>query len=366
MVDGERLEINGPGHPIVVADSLLDGAGELITRWAPAHRYAIITDSHVGPLYASRLELSLRAAGGASDVFTFPAGESHKTRETWVVLTDELLSTGFGRDSSVVALGGGVVGDLAGFVAATYMRGVPLIQVPTTLAAMVDAAIGGKTGVDTPAGKNLVGVFHSPAGVVVDPQVLATLPLREFQAGMAEVLKHGAIADRPYFEEVVAALPELLSVDHGGQKRLRRIIARSIEIKVAVAGSDVREGGIRKILNFGHTIGHALEAATGYALLHGEALAVGMVTESAAAEKAGVAESGTAEAIRRAVVAAGLPAAVPGDVTPAAVVAAARTDKKRRAGELEFAVPRRIGEMAGESSGWTVRLPEAVVLEALT
>jgi 3-dehydroquinate synthase len=365
VVAGGPPDISGLGHPILVADSLLDRAGELITRWAPAHRYAIITDSHVGPLYGARLERSLRDAGATADSFTFPAGEAHKTRETWALLTDELLSTGFGRDSSIVALGGGVVGDLAGFVAATFMRGIPVVQVPTTLVAMVDAAIGGKTGVDTPTGKNLVGAFHLPGGVLVDPQVLATLQLREFSAGMAEVLKHGAIADASYFAEAAAALPALLSVDHGGDTKLREIITRSIEIKVGVVRSDAREVGIRRILNFGHTIGHAVEAASGYSLLHGEAVSIGMVAEAGAAEKVGIATKGTADSLRRALVAAGLPTALPPGLMPAVVMQAARFDKKKRQESLEFAVPRRIGEMAGADSGWTVRLPEKVMLEVL-
>lgn len=365
MVADDPLEITGFGHPILIGDRLLERSGDLIASWAPAHRYAIVTDSHVGPLYAGRVLEALQATGGAADIFTFTAGEAHKTRETWSVLTDELLSTGFGRDSSIVALGGGVVGDLAGFVAATFMRGIPVVQVPTTLSAMVDASLGGKTGVDTPAGKNLVGAFHFPAGVMADPQVLATLQLREFSAGMAEVLKHGAIADESYFYSVAAELPGLLSVDHGGAGSLRAVIARSIEIKVEVVRSDTREGGIRRILNFGHTVGHALEAVTGYALLHGEAVAIGMVTEAAAGELAGVTGRGTADALRKALAAAGLPVAPPPGVTGEQVMEAARTDKKKRQGSLEFAVPERLGIMAGADRGWTVRLPESALLEVL-
>jgi 3-dehydroquinate synthase len=365
VVEG-ATQLDGLGHQVVVADSLLDRAGELITRWAPAHRYAVISDTHVAPFYGERVRGSITATGGQADIFTFPAGEAHKTRDSWALLTDELLSMGFGRDSSIVALGGGVVGDLAGFVAATFMRGIPVVQVPTTLAAMVDASIGGKTGVDTPAGKNLVGAFLQPAGVLIDPQVLDTLPLREFQAGVAEVLKHGAVADQAYFENVSAALPGLLSVDHGGRQKLREVITRSVQIKADVVRSDWREAGVRKILNFGHTIGHAVEAATGYSLLHGEAVAIGMVVEAAASERAGVTEAGTAEALRSALTAAGLPVALPQGLSADVVMQAARTDKKRRAGELEFAVPLRIGEMAAADSGWTVRLPESLILEVLS
>lgn len=365
MVTGAPLSIDGAGHPIIVGAGLLRSAGETISRWVPAHRYAIITDTNLGPLYAGRLRDSLREAGCGADVFTFRSGESHKTRDCWATLTDEMLSTGFGRDSSIVALGGGVAGDLAGFVAATFMRGVPFVQVPTTLVAMVDSSIGGKVGVDTPAGKNLVGAFHAPSGVLADLQVLDTLPLREFSAGMAEVLKHGAVADASYFERTAAALPGLLSTDHGGGDTLQALIARSIEIKVEVVRFDSREAGRRKVLNFGHTLGHAIEAASGYGLLHGEAVAAGMVLEAAAGELAGVTEAGTSEQLRRALAAAGLPTGLPEGVPPEAVLEAARTDKKKRKDTLQFAVPRRIGEMAGEETGWTVTLPQEVVLEVL-
>ncbi|HUF66628.1 MAG TPA: 3-dehydroquinate synthase [Gemmatimonadaceae bacterium] len=357
--------LDGLGHPVVVGEGVLDSLGELCLAWAPSHRYAVITDVNVGRLYADRVAAGFSRAGAHADVFTFPAGESHKTRATWTVLTDELLSTGFGRDSSIVALGGGVVGDLAGFVAATFMRGIPVLQVPTTLVAMVDSSIGGKTGVDVPAGKNLVGAFHLPAGVVTDPQVLATLPFREFQAGLAEVLKHGVIADESFFFEVAEALPELLSVDHGGMAKLQQIIARSIALKIRIVGTDFGEAGARKVLNFGHTIGHAVEAASGFSLLHGEAVAIGMVTEAAAAELAGVAQGGTADTIRGALVAAGLPVELPDGLSATAVLAAAATDKKKRAGVLEFSVPCRVGEMARSGIGWTVRLSEDVLLEAL-
>jgi 3-dehydroquinate synthase len=364
-VNGPPLMLDGLGHPVAVGDGLLARVGELVSEWAPAHRYAVITDSTVAPLYGDAVVASLGAAHGRADLFTFPAGEQHKTRETWALLTDELLTTGFGRDSSIVAVGGGVVGDLAGFVASTFMRGIPVVQVPTTMVAMVDSAIGGKTAVDVPAGKNLVGAFHLPAGVLADPQVLTTLPLRQFQAGLAEVLKHGVIADSSYFSEVVGVLPGLLSVDHGGAGVLRQVIARSIAIKIRIAGADIGEAGVRKLLNFGHTVGHAVEAASGFSLLHGEAISIGMVAESAAGELAGITEAGTTDVIRRALLAAGLPVQLPEGLTGEAVLKAAATDKKRQAGVLEFALPRRIGEMARAGEGWTVRLSEDVLLEVL-
>jgi 3-dehydroquinate synthase len=349
-------------YEILVEPDALDGVGDLARRVAPAHRYAIITDERVEPLYAARVAASFGTA--RVDVLRVPAGEEHKTRESWARLTDELLCLGHARDSAVVALGGGVVGDLAGFVAATFMRGVPFVQVPTTLLAMIDASIGGKTGVDTPAGKNLVGAFHQPAAVVVDPRVLATLPLEQLRAGVAEAIKHGAIVDADYFERLGAALPEVLHDTAGAA--MRELIVRSIEIKADVVRRDEREGGVRKILNFGHTLGHAIEAESGYRLLHGEAVAIGMVLESALAERVGVAEPGTAQRLRVAVERAGLPDARPAGMSPERILALTRTDKKARSGAVEYALPARVGAMAGASSGWGVRVSDQDVLAVLT
>ena len=283
----------------------------------------------------------------------------------WGTLTDRMLISGFGRDSVIVALGGGVVGDLAGFVAATYMRGVPVVQVPTTLLAMIDASIGGKTGIDTPAGKNLVGAFHHPAGVLIDPQLLDTLPLRELRAGIAELIKYGAIADQSYFVEVEAALPDLLSGKPANSDRLRSIIVRSVEIKVDIVSRDEREDGLRKVLNFGHTIGHAVELISGYSLLHGEAIAIGMALEGALAERIGVARPGTAGEIARVLRLAGLPTTLPASVPLDAVIEAMRSDKKRRRANTMLSVPLRIGAMAGQDSGWTVPVGDDQLREVL-
>jgi 3-dehydroquinate synthase len=262
-------------------------------------------------------------------------------------------------------LGGGVVGDLAGFVAATFMRGIPVVQVPTTLLAMIDSSIGGKTGVDTPGGKNLVGAFHHPAGVLIYPQVLATLPLRQLGAGLAEAIKHGVITDEVYFEEIARALPGLLSTGGSKSDSMRSLIVHSIEIKSGVVSRDERESGLRKILNFGHTIGHAIEAVTGYSLLHGEALAIGMTLESAIAEKLGRAEPGTAERIRKILRLAGLPTSLPPGCDRDRLVEAMRMDKKVLSGELRFSLPARIGAMAGAASGWTVGVGEGQLREVL-
>lgn len=353
--------ISLPAYSVVVERGTLERVGSVVRSTAPAHRYAIITDSNVGPIYAARVARSF--GDSQVDVLTVAEGERHKTRESWSRLTDELLALGCGRDTTIVGLGGGVVGDLAGFVAATFMRGIPVVQVPTTLLAMIDASVGGKTGVDTPAGKNLVGAFHPPAAVVADPGALASLPLAQLRSGLAEAIKHGVIADAGYLERVVAGLPVLLA--DSGSEAMLELIGRSVEIKASVVRADERESGLRKTLNFGHTLGHAIESESGYRLLHGEAVAVGMVLESALAERVRVAESGTAELVREAVERAGLPARLPRELDPERILESTRSDKKARGGIAEFALPARVGAMAGEESGWVVRVPEDEVLAVL-
>jgi 3-dehydroquinate synthase len=299
------------------------------------------------------------------ETLTIPAGEANKTRESWARLTDQLLANGFGRDSTVIALGGGVVGDLAGFVAATFMRGVPFVQIPTTLLAMIDASIGGKTGVDTPAGKNLVGAFHPPKAVFSDPQVLATLSLDEIRSGFAEAIKHGVIADAPYLDAVAGRAPEMLATGGRESDSMLSLIVPSIEIKADIVSRDEREEGLRKVLNFGHTIGHAVELISGYSLLHGEAVAIGMALESELAEKIGVAQTGTAATVKRVVQSVGLPAAIPAGIDGNAVIEAMRSDKKGRSGSIRFALPLRIGAMAGEDTGWTVSVGDDQLREVL-
>jgi 3-dehydroquinate synthase len=351
-----------PTYDVTIGAGILDRAGDIVRGVAPAHRYAIISDTNVGPVYAPSLVEAL--GGDRTSVFTIPAGESHKTRESWARLTDELFAAHFGRDSTIVALGGGVVGDLAGFVAATFMRGIPFVQVPTSLLAMIDASVGGKTGVDTAAGKNLVGAFHQPAAVIADLRSLSTLPREHLRAGLAEAIKHGVIADAVYFEQVASVAARLRDVDVAGLEMLD-VVARSVEIKADVVRCDERESGVRKTLNFGHTIGHAVEHVSGYALLHGEAIAVGMIAESRIAERVGAAEHGTASRVESVVRAAGLPDSLPRGVSIDAVITATRGDKKARAGRAEYALPARIGAMAGEREGWVVAVNDDVVREAL-
>jgi 3-dehydroquinate synthase len=349
-------------YRVTIGAGLRHELGGLVAAAAPAHHYAVISDDDVASHYAPAALAELTRHGRAT-LHRMHAGEAHKTRETWSRLTDDLLAAGCGRDTTVVALGGGVVGDVAGFVAATFMRGVPVVQCPTSLLAMIDASVGGKTGVDTAAGKNLVGAFHPPAAVLVDVDTLRTLPAAHRRAGLAEAIKHGVVADAGYFARVEALLPALRG---GGAAATIELVARSVEIKAAIVRADEREAGLRKTLNFGHTLGHALELASGYALLHGEAVAVGMVLEARLAERIGVAAPGTAAEIERAVRAAGLPSAVPPGLSPAAILEATRHDKKSRAGAVAYALPARIGAMAGAERDWAIEVGDSLVLGVLS
>lgn len=353
-------------YPVWLAAGAMAHLGRVVAAAAPAHRYVLVTDEAVAALHARAVVDALAPlAAEPSLVVAIPPGEAHKTRDTWAAVTDQLLAAGCGRDTTIVALGGGVVGDLAGFVAATYLRGVPVVQVPTTLLAMVDASVGGKTAVDTPAGKNLVGAFHPPAAVLLDPALLATLPARDLAAGAAEALKHGVIASERHFDDVAAQLPALT----GGAPdptALERLVGESVAIKAAVVAEDLTEQGRRKTLNFGHTLGHAVESTSGYALRHGEAVALGMVLESELAERLGIARAGTAGRVRAACAAGGLPVSLPGDLDPHVVLAATRGDKKARAGRVEYALPNAIGAMGAYAGRWATAVPDDAVLAVLT
>jgi 3-dehydroquinate synthase len=291
----------------------------------------------------------------------FPPGEPSKTRDQWARLTDALLDAGYGRDSGIVALGGGVAGDLAGFVAATYMRGLPYVQVPTSLLAMLDASVGGKTGVDTPQGKNLIGAFHPPAAVIADPRALATLPERDYRGGMAEAVKHGLIADADYFAWMEREAGALVGRDEAA---LTRLVRRSVEIKAEVVSRDEREAGQRAILNAGHTVAHALEHATGYGLPHGEAVALGLVAECALAEALGLAPAGLGGRVAALLERLGLPVRLSEPLPTDRLLQAMGTDKKNRRARVRFALPRALGSMdSGEQ--WTREAPEAAIRQAL-
>ena len=350
-------------YDILIGRGLLADLPALLHRHCPAVAYAVISDSHAGPLYGEQVVRGITAAGCRAELLTFPAGEWNKTRETWAALCDRMLKDQFGRDAAVVALGGGVVGDVAGFVAATYLRGLPYVQVPTSLLAMIDSSIGGKTGVDVPAGKNLLGAFHQPRLVVTDLEVLGTLPPVQLAAGMAEALKHAVIADAEYFGLLER---EGTAVRERHPTALERVVTRSVEIKAQVVAADEREAGRRAVLNFGHTVGHAIEAVAKFAVAHGEAVAIGMAVEARLAEQLGLAEGGTAERLRQALAGYSLPLEAPEEATPADLLAAMQHDKKMRDGAIRFALPARIGEMHGDAqTGWTVSVPAATVRDAL-
>jgi 3-dehydroquinate synthase len=366
-----------PGEAIRVMDGRADLGGydvhvergcvrrldELLGGVVEAAAFAVIADDRVASLHGSAATEALARTGVRTQLLSFPAGEGSKTRETWASLTDALLSLGIGRDGCIIALGGGVTGDLAGFVAATYLRGVPLVQVPTSLLGMIDASIGGKTGVDAPSGKNLIGAFYPPRLVVVDPDVLHTLPDAQLRAGLAEAVKHGAIADPAYLASLPGTADALLARE---PDVLERAVRRSLAIKAAIVSDDPRECGRRAILNFGHTIAHAIERITDYAIPHGFAVAMGMVAEARIGETIGLTEPGTADALRRTLIALGLPAEIPGEVPVVALVDATKSDKKARAAQVRYALLTRLGEPARAADGsWTIALDDADVRDVL-
>lgn len=346
----------------MLGEGLLAHLGDLLARHCPAEHYAVITDSTVASLYAEAVAATVSALSRVT-VVPFAAGEWNKTRETWAGVTDRMLAAGVGRDGAVVALGGGVVGDVAGFVAASYLRGIPYVQVPTTLLAMIDSSIGGKTGVDVPAGKNLVGAFHQPRLVVADLATLATLPPNHLAAGMAEAIKHGAIADRDYYHRVEALAPRVLS---GDRDSLYEVVEGSVAIKAGVVAQDERERGRRAILNFGHTIAHALEAVGGYALLHGEAVAIGMAAEARLGRALGITTPEALAALVRTLERYQLPTQAPADVDAGRMLEVMRHDKKAREASVRFALLKAIGEVHREPTGeWTRAAPEDAIRYAV-
>lgn len=349
------MPLQGHSYEVLLGHGLLANIHEHLLRYAPAAHYALISDSTVASLYAQPLLEKLNRYT-PSTLVAFPAGEWNKTRHTWSLLTDRLLGAGVGRDGVVLALGGGVVGDLAGFVAATYMRGIPYVQIPTTLLAMIDSSVGGKTGVDTTYGKNLVGAFYQPAAVLADVETLVSLPRLHLITGMAEALKHGAIADADYYATLIEASDRVCAHDLSA---LTEIIQRSLEIKVEIVAEDEREHGRRAVLNFGHTMGHALEAVSGYELLHGEAVAIGMVLEASLGERLGITETGTTDQLVKGLERYGLPVNLPDSVKTQRLISIMSLDKKSREKSVRFALLKRLGDVAkGASDSWTHAVSE--------
>ncbi len=362
-----RIRVNpAPAPPadydVLIEAGALQRIAELVQEVAPAYRYAIISDSNVARIHGEAVRRAFEDAGTRAELFEFEAGEAHKTRESWGWLSDELVVRGYGRDAGIIALGGGVTGDIAGFVASTFMRGVPVVQVPTSLLAMVDASVGGKTGVDTPHGKNLIGTFHQPAIVIIDPEVLGTLPEEELRAGLAEAVKHGAIVDAEYLKAIERDREVLYARDASA---LEQLVRRSVEIKAGVVARDPLENGERKSLNFGHTIGHAVEAMSDYNLPHGFAVAIGMVAEARVGEAMKVTEPGTADRLARILSSFGLPTAIDPDADAMTILDIAARDKKAREGRIQATLIARIGEVARNEGGWTFPLDLPSVRYAL-
>lgn len=326
-------------YDVVVEDGLLDSAGELIRGVLPATgKLALITDSTVGALYADRVQSQLETTGYRVSQHTVPAGEASKSMTCCATLCDEMISAGHDRSSAVIALGGGVVGDLAGFVAAIFYRGVPFVQIPTTIVSLVDSAVGGKTAVNSPGGKNLIGAFHQPKLVLADPQTLSTLSSREFLEGFAEAIKHAAIRD-------AEMLDLLLAHDPSDQVVPADLIARNIAIKARVVEDDEKElSGTRALLNFGHTIGHGIEAAVPYGtLLHGEAISLGCRAALFLSEKCSTLSAEDSARILSAFAHYGLPLQLPDDISTEAIIAKLMTDKKFAGGKIRFVLLDKLG-----------------------
>lgn len=318
-------------------------------------RTVLISDSEVAALHAGSLVDIAADAGIPLDLLTFPAGERFKIRETKAELEDRMAALKVGRDGAIVSLGGGVTCDLAGFLAGTWNRGIPVYQVPTSLIAMADAAIGGKTAVDLPGAKNQIGLFHTPAGIYIDPSYLATLPPDRLRCGLAEVIKYGVIADPGILTILEDDLPAVLELD---PSVVPDLLLACVRIKATVVEDDPLEAGRRAVLNFGHTVAHALEAAAGYTVDHGEAVAVGMVVEGRLATEITGFPPEELHRLERLLVAAGLPVRVPRGIDPDRIVHAAGADKKNREGEVRCALPVRLGEMiAGPDPAVTVTIP---------
>ncbi|MDH7602023.1 MAG: 3-dehydroquinate synthase [Armatimonadota bacterium] len=336
------VNLGSRSYVVTIGADVLSKTGRLIAEVGRPSGVMVVSDRKVARLYAQSVLSSLADEQMHAELFVVPCGERYKTLATVRRIYEALVKAKMDRTSAVVALGGGVVGDMVGFAAATYMRGVDFYQVPTTLLAQVDAAVGGKTGVDLAQGKNLVGAFYQPRRVIIDTLTLKTLPMRELRAGLAEVVKHGIICDKVFFEFVRENARHLLA---RREDALREAIRRSVEIKRDVVQQDERESGLRAVLNYGHTVGHAIEAATGYVKYkHGEAVAVGMVAEALIAERGGVTEESVLEPVRDAVCRLGLPSTLDPTISAEDLLQAMELDKKVRAGEIRMALPVRIGK----------------------
>ncbi|MRV75051.1 3-dehydroquinate synthase [Duganella sp. FT92W] len=335
-----NVDLGERSYPISIGPSLLDD-GALLARHTAGSKVAIVTNTTVAPLYLDKVKSALQANGKQVLDIILPDGEEHKNWSSLMQVFDSLLANKADRKCTLIALGGGVIGDLTGYAAASYMRGVDFIQVPTTLLSQVDSSVGGKTGINHPLGKNMIGAFYQPRVVIADTSTLETLPDRELSAGLAEVIKHGAIIDAEFFDWIEANIEKLVARDKAS---LAYAIARSCEIKADVVRQDEREGGLRAILNFGHTFGHAIEAGLGYgAWLHGEAVGCGMVMAADLSHRMGLIDADTVERVRKLVKAAGLPTVAP-DLGAQRWLGLMEVDKKNEGGAIKFILLKPLGK----------------------
>ena len=343
-----RVNVSIPGHEyrILIDSGLLETLGAEVRGAGVSGRVALVQDSGVAHLYGPAARSSLHAAGFEVAPLEVPAGEGSKCLEQLGRLYEAFAAAGLDRGSAVVVLGGGVAGDLAGFAAATYLRGIPWVHVPTTLLAQVDASVGGKTAIDLPAGKNLAGAFHQPLVVVTDLRTLDTLPEPEYRAGLAEVIKYGVIADPGLFRFLEKNVEAILS---RSAPHLQHIVTLSCEIKAAIVARDERESGLRAILNYGHTVGHAIEAAAGYGMiLHGNAVAIGMAAAGRLSARLAGLDKAERDRIEALIRAYGLPVQTPAALDHENLLAAMRLDKKTRGGRFHFVLAEKLGAVRVE------------------
>jgi 3-dehydroquinate synthase len=343
VMDVITVELPQQPYEIAIAPAGLTHLGERMQSLKLGQKVLLVSSPAILRHYGEQAIASLEQAGFQVTQVVVPPGERYKTLSTIQKIHDAALAQRLERSSTIVALGGGVIGDMAGFAAATWLRGIHFVQVPTSLLAMVDASIGGKTGVNHPQGKNLIGAFHQPRLVLIDPQVLSTLPAREFRAGMAEVIKYGVIWDSELFTQLEAA-KRLDQQRYVSGELLQEILSRSCQAKAHVVSKDEKEAGLRAILNYGHTIGHAVESLTGYRLVnHGEAVAIGMVAAGQIAVELGLWEQSATDRQLALIQKAGLPTQLPAGLDITAILDSLQTDKKVDAGKVRFVLPTQIG-----------------------
>jgi 3-dehydroquinate synthase len=353
-----HVDLKERSYDIYVGSGLLQSAAQLVTLHPVPTSVVVVTHPHLAPLYAQPVAQSFRDAGTQVHMLTVPSGERFKTLRTIERLLTQLAALKIDRRGLIVAVGGGVLGDTVGFAASIWLRGVRFLQIPTTLLAQVDASVGGKTAVDLAAGKNLVGAFHQPCGVVIDTDTLHTLPVRELRSGLAEVVKYGIILDPEFHAQVLQTAPLLLKRHKAA---LEQVIVRSCQLKAQVVAQDETETGLRAVLNFGHTVGHALETITQYRRYkHGEAISIGMVSACLVGERMGLTPPAVTREVETALQRLGLPIAFPHDISNEATAQTAMGDKKSLGGELRFVLARRIGEVT-----LPVSVPGNLILQAL-